>query len=84
MSPTAVRQNELLDQFARLYASRFTLEELQQIVAFYESPAGIKLADLSTVINTDAQTVMNIWESNLRTEFFAKVKAELKAAGHTL
>ena len=32
------RKGELLDQFARVYAVRFTVEELQEIVAFYESP----------------------------------------------
>ena len=40
------RKGELLDQFARLYAARFSMEELRAIV-----------------------------------EFYAKVKAELKAAG---
>src|SRR5690606_38971423 len=38
------RKGELLNQFARVYAARFTVEELQQIVAFYESPTGQKLA----------------------------------------
>lgn len=76
------RKGELLDQFARLYAARFTMEELQQIVDFYASPVGMKLATANTQLNTDLQTVMKVWEANLRTEFFAKVKAELKAAGY--
>lgn len=76
------RKSELLDQFARLYATRFTMEELQQIVDFYQSPVGQKLAGSMVELNTDAQTVLKIWESNLRAEFYAKVKAELKAAGY--
>ncbi len=75
------RKGELLDQFARLYAARFTMDELQQIVAFYESPVGMKLSSTTGQINNDLQTVLQIWQSNLRTEFFAKVKAELKAEG---
>jgi hypothetical protein len=78
------RKGELLDQFARLYAARFTKDELQQIVDFYSSPVGIKLANATVQLNTDLQTVMKVWESNLRSEFFAKVKAELKAAGYDL
>lgn len=78
------RKGELLDQFARLYATRFSLEELQQIVAFYESPVGVKLTEANTALNTDVQRVMGIWEANLRTEFYAKVRAELQAAGFKL
>lgn len=75
------RKSELFDQFARVYAQRFTMEELQQIVAFYESPIGVKLAGSNLAINTDLQTVMKVFNNNLRPEFFAKVRAELKAAG---
>jgi hypothetical protein len=78
------RKGELLDQFARLYASRFSMEELQQIVDFYSSPVGQKLTDATVDLNTDVQTVMKVWESNLRAEFYAKVKAELKAAGYDI
>jgi hypothetical protein len=75
------RKGELMDQFARLYALRFTMEELQQIVDFYKSPVGQKLAIATSEMPRDLQAVMTIFEANLRTEFFAKVRAELKAAG---
>jgi hypothetical protein len=71
----------LFDQFARVYAQRFTMEELQQIVDFYETPTGKKLAESNLAINTDLQTVMKVFDNNLKPEFFAKVRAELKAAG---
>lgn len=75
------RKGELFDQFARLYASRFTMDELKEIVAFYESPVGVKLSDANTDLNTDLQTILKVFEANLRVEFFAKVRAEMKAAG---
>jgi hypothetical protein len=75
------RKAELFDQFARVYALTFSEEELAQIVAFYESPVGQKLTDANVRINSDIQRVMDIFEGNLRTEFFAKVRAELKAKG---
>jgi hypothetical protein len=76
------KKGDLLDQFARVYALNFTIEELQEIVKFYESPVGSKLATANATLNESLQTVMQVFETNLKTEFFAKVRAELKAAGY--
>ena len=76
------RKGELLDQFARLYAIRFTAEELQQIVAFYESPVGSKLAATNTEVNQEIQAVMQVFTNNTRREFFAKVRSELRSMGY--
>ncbi len=75
------RKGELLNQFARVYAARFTVEELQQIVAFYETPTGQKLAQANSEVNTDLQAVLQVFTNNTRPEFFAKVRAELRAQG---
>lgn len=75
------RKGELLDQFARIYATRFNIEELQQIVAFYESPTGRKLAQANTEVNSDLQAVLQVFTNNTRSEFYAKVRAELRAQG---
>lgn len=75
------RKGELIDQFARIYALRFTVEELQEIVAFYESPTGQKLAQANTEVNSDLQAVLQVFTNNTRPEFFAKVRAELRAQG---
>lgn len=74
-------KGDLLNQFARVYASRFTMEELQQIVDFYSSPTGQKLAAANSDLNTDLQRVMQVFTNNLKREFFAKVRAELRAQG---
>jgi hypothetical protein len=78
------QKGDLLDQFARLYALRFTQEELQQIVDFYASPLGQKLATANAEMTQDMQSVMEVFQNNLNDEFFAKVRAELKAAGYEL
>lgn len=75
------RKGELLDQFARVYAIYFTLEELTEIVAFYESPIGQKLAKANSDLNTDVRRVLQVYTNNLRTEFFAKVRAQLRSQG---
>lgn len=76
------RKGELLDQFARVYALNFTIEELEEIVAFYQSPVGSKLAKANATLNDSLQAVMQVFEVNLKSEFFAKVRAELKAEGY--
>jgi hypothetical protein len=78
------KKSELLDQFARVYAVRFTIDELQQIVAFYESPTGQKLAASNMEANEDLSRVMQVFTNNVRPEFFAKVRAELRTQGITL
>jgi hypothetical protein len=75
------RKGELMDQFARVYAQRMTMDELQAVVDFYGSPVGQKLADVQATANNDLQTVLSLFQINLRTEFFAQVRAELRTAG---
>lgn len=77
-------KGDLFNQFARIYAARFTVEELQEILDFYQSPVGEKLMRQNPGINVDLDRVMQIWEANLQTEFFSKVRAELRAAGHSV
>jgi uncharacterized protein len=78
------KKSDLMDQFARIYAQRLSMEELQQIVDFYASPVGQKLATVASQSNNDLQTVMHLYQINLRTEFFAQVRAELRASGLNL
>lgn len=75
------KKGELFDQFARIYALSFTQEELQQIVDFYSSPVGTKLAKSNAAMSGTIARVMDVFSSNLNTEFFARVRAELKAKG---
>ena len=75
------RKDELMNQFARVYALRFSVEELQQIVSFYESDVGRKLSSANIEINTDLQRVLGVFTNNVRSEFFAQVRAELRSQG---
>lgn len=75
------RKGELLDQFARVYAARFSIAELQEIVSFYETDTGQKLASANTEVNADLQTVLKVFTNNIRQEFYAKVRAALREQG---
>jgi len=77
----SARKDELFNQFARVYALRFSMEELREIVAFYKTEVGQKLSVSNSIINTELSTVMQIYQANLNIEFFAQVRAELRENG---
>ena len=78
------KKDDLFNQFARVYATTFTQEELQQIVDFYSTPTGIKLASSAQDVNAGIRRVMQVFTYNFGTEFVTKVRAELKAEGYKL
>ena len=77
------KHDDLFNQIARIYAVSFTPQEMQQIVDFYSSPVGQKLANSAADINVSVQKVMQIYAYNFGTEFVTKVRTELKAQGLT-
>lgn len=77
-------RDDLMDRIARIYAQHFTADELQQLVTFYSSPVGQKLASANFEINQQLGQVMQVYQLNLSSEFYAKVRAALKAKGVTL
>jgi hypothetical protein len=78
------QSDELYNQFARVYATTFTQDELQKIVDFYSTPVGQKLTSSALSINDGIRKVMQVYTYNFGTEFVTKVRAELKAEGVTL
>lgn len=78
------KNDDLFNQIARVYAVTFTTQELQSIVAFYESDAGQKLANSAFQANQDVGKIMEIYTHNFGTEFVREVKATLKAQGYNV
>ena len=76
------KKDDLFNQFARVYATTFTQDELQQIVDFYSSPTGQKLSSSTIPIQNGLGAVMKVYTYNFGTEFVSKVRAELKAEGY--
>ncbi|MBN9305716.1 DUF2059 domain-containing protein [Devosia sp. 67-54] len=76
------KSGDLYDQFARVYATTFTPDELKQMNDFYSSPVGVKLASSALDINNGIKQVMQVFTYNFGTEFVTKVRAELKAQGY--
>ncbi len=80
----AKQKDDVLNQFARVYALRFSMDELKQLNAFYETPVGQKLAGLQPTIDQDIVKLYQLYEQNMRKEFYARVRADLVAQGAKL
>jgi hypothetical protein len=78
------RSSELLNEAARIYASRFTEQELKDALAFYKTPLGRKL--LSEEANVIDQTMRHAqdWAVRLSEEVISKIRVEMKKRGHEI
>jgi hypothetical protein len=78
------RTAELMNDAARIYASRFTEQELKDALAFYKTPLGRKL--LTEEANVLDQSMKNAqaWADRLSEEVIAKIRSEMKKRGHEI
>lgn len=80
----AKQKDDVLNQFARVYALQFSMDELKEMNAFYSTPTGKKLASLQPKIDQDIVRLFKIYEDNMRKEMYARVRADLIAEGAKL
>lgn len=62
-----------------VWARRFTIEELEEITAFYESPVGKKLSEKSPELIALTVGAAKQWEKKISAEMVEKVRAELQS-----
>jgi hypothetical protein len=78
------RRSELPNEVVRLYATRFTEQELKDLLAFYKSNLGKKMLSESQIILNEAARRAEAFAAKLREEIGPKVREELKKRGHNL
>jgi uncharacterized protein len=78
------RVSELVDASAHFYASRFTEQELRDLLAFYQSPLGQKSLVEDPKVLDQSMIYAGTWADNLSTEVIATMRAELKKRGHDM
>ena len=77
----APRFAELSDEMAKLYAIRFTDQELKAILVFYQSPVGKKLLDQQPNVVDDSMKFAQDWANKLSDQVIAQMRDELKKRG---
>ena len=78
------RTVELLNDAAKIYATRFTEQELKDLLAFYKSPLGKKMLAEDPVILDQNMKDAQAWADKLSNEIIAKMRAEMRKRGHEI
>ena len=80
----AARSAEPLTDAAKLYAARFSEQELKDALAFYKSPLGRKLVVEEPNILDQSLKSAQTWANRLSEEVINKMRAEMKRRGHEI
>jgi len=78
------RFSELNGEVAKLYAARFSEQELKDLLAFYKSPLGQKLLAQQPPIVDGSMKFAQDWSNKLSDEVIAKMRDELRKRGHKM
>lgn len=80
----APRLQQLRQEVVKLYAARFTEQELKDTLAFYKSPLGKKLFTEEPVFVERTMSTAQSWAVKLNEEAMQRMRAELRKKGHAL
>ncbi len=77
----APRRSEIHNDMTRIYASRFTEQELKDTLAFLKSPLGKKLSVEEPKVMEEATRRVDEWAAKFAQEVDQRIRAELKKKG---
>jgi uncharacterized protein len=80
----APRVAEILNEVAKMYASRFTEAELKDVLAFYKSAVGQKIIVQEPQILDQSVAFAEAWADKFSQEVANRIRAEMKKKGHDL
>jgi hypothetical protein len=78
------RTAELTNDVAKLYATKFTEQELKDLLAFYKSALGRKMLVEEPVILDQNMKNGQAWADKLSEEVISKMRAEMRKRGHEI
>ncbi len=78
----ASRRPELERELERVWAARFSEDELKEITTFYTSPVGEKFGKMMPLVIQDSVRSAGIWRDAISTELVTKSREELIKRGH--
>jgi hypothetical protein len=80
----APRSSELINDAAKLYAAKFTEQELKEVLAFYKSAVGRKIITQESLILEQSIANADAWSDRISTEVLSKFRAEMRKRGHEI
>jgi hypothetical protein len=78
------KRAELLNDVARMYAERFSEQEIKTLITFYKSPLGRKMVTEEPKIIDQSLHYVENWGNELSDEVLSRFRAEMKKKGHDL
>jgi len=78
------RRSELMAEAAKLYANRFSEQELKDMAAFYKSPLGRKMIVQEPLVLDEAFNYVQQWAPRVGEEVMNRFRAEMRKKGHNL
>lgn len=78
------RLEALRTDIARIYATRFTEQEMKDTLAFYKSPLGKKILTEEPAFVDRSMSAAQDWAIKLNDETLQRFRAEMKKRGHSL
>jgi hypothetical protein len=66
--------SQLMDQIVPVYAESFTDDDIQQLIAFYQSPVGRKMVDKMPVIMQQSMQIGSEWGKQLSEKVIERLK----------
>jgi hypothetical protein len=73
--------NELADKLADVYASNFSVDEIHDLIAFYQTPTGQKLLDRQSVVARESMAAGQHFGQALVMELKEQITDELRKRG---
>jgi hypothetical protein len=78
------KSSEVIDQMARVYATRFSEQELKDLLAFYKSPLGQKYLKEEPLAIDEGLKSAERWTDAFAETVMARMRSEMQKKGHAL
>jgi hypothetical protein len=78
------RRDELNRNLAQLYTQRFSVEELNELVAFFKTPTGQKFSTQQSEVLQASVPIVQNWSRKMSTDMAARIKEEVGKKGQKL
>lgn len=80
----AAMKDQMVEEISLIYARAFTADELKQFVAFYKTPAGIKLATQTPALAQQTMAAGQRFGQQVAGRLAERMREELRKRGNTL
>jgi hypothetical protein len=78
------RRAELINEAAKIYAGRFSEQELKEMVAFYKTPLGRKMLVQEPLVLDETFNYVQQWGPRAAEDVMNRFRAEMRKKGHQL